>query len=43
MHIMNVLIELLVVDIIIGVVRIISNRRTLKEINKVIFELRELI
>ena len=40
---MNVLIALLAVDIIISVVRIISNRRTLKEINNIISELRELI
>lgn len=39
---MNVLIALLTVDIIISIVRIISNKRTLKEINNVISELREL-
>lgn len=40
---MIVLIALLAVDIIISVVRIISNRRTLKEINNMISELRKLI
>ena len=40
---MNVLIALLAVDIIISVVRITLNRRTLKEINNIISELRELI
>lgn len=40
---MNVLIALLTVDIIISVVRIISNRQMLKEINNMISELRELI
>lgn len=39
---MNVLIVLLAVDIVISIVRIISNRQTLKEINNMISELREL-
>lgn len=39
---MNVLIVLLAIDIVISIVRIVCNRRLLKEVNNMISELREL-